>query len=210
MCWYKDENIVNDILDYSCTGITNQSTSDICENIKRILQSGGNLNGNIVRCFYCFPEDQNRPRHYAAERFFEILFDRDLLESETLTFAFVSLWTMRRPFEYFSQDKLRVIFNSVNKPMLDYGTCIDELEEQITIYRGIRSNALDNQNVGFSWTLDRNIAMNFATGDHRCEGIILSGEANKNDIIGYFKNRDEEEIVILPEQIRGIHSEYVR
>ena len=70
MCWYKDENIVNDILDYSCTGITNQSTSDICENIKRILQSGGNLNGNIVRCFYCFPEDQNRPRHYAAERFF--------------------------------------------------------------------------------------------------------------------------------------------
>lgn len=52
--------------------------------------------------------------------------------------------------------------------------------------------------------------MNFATGDHRCEGIILSGKANKNDIIGYFKNRDEEEIVILPEQIRGIHSEYVR
>lgn len=205
MCWYNNEEILNRILDYSCENITNQNINDIPGNIKRILQSDGSIHENIVRCFYCFPNDQKRPRHYAAERFFEVLFDENLLETETLTFAFVSLWTMRRPFEYFSQDTLRAIFNSVNKPMLDSGTCLDELDELITIYRGIRGDNVCKSNLGCSWTLDRDVAINFATGDHQCNGIILEGKARKDNIIGYFKNRYEKEIVILPEDLQFIH-----
>lgn len=209
MCWYNNEEILNRILDYSCENII-QNTNYTRENIKGILQSDRNLHTRIVLCLHSFPGDQDMPRHYAAERFFEALFEENLLEPENLTFAFVSLWTMKRPFEYFSQEKLLEIFNSVNKPMVDYDTCIDELDEHIIIYRGIRGDVVDENNWGYSWTLDKKVAINFATGNHQCNGIILEGEARRDDIIGYFKNRDEKEIVILPKNVQSIHYQSIR
>ena len=66
------------------------------------------------------------------------------------------------------------------------------LPENITAYRGIYEGGNKN---GLSWTLNYEIAERFS---HRfnTEGIILEKNFQKQQILAYFGDRDEEEIIV--------------
>ena len=208
MCWYKNEMLVNEILDYACVRLTENETQRVKEACMQCLAEETKLKERLIHVLRACPEDSNElmpdERKYVAERLFEQLFDRNLLDAETLTFVFVSLWTMRRPYQYFTSDKLRLIFRKLQKPVADAFSNINDLPEELTIYRGIRGFQLDRKNLGFSWTLNRDKAINFGTGTNQCDGFLLCATANRDDIIAYFNGREEEEIIILPENVREI------
>ena len=207
MCWYRNEILVNEILDHACACLAEDEVQRVRNACIKCLVEETELKERLVRMLAKCPEDQSclEERKYVAERLFEQLFDRGLLDAETLTFVFVSLWTMRRPYQYFLGDKMKLIFREIQKPTTDAFSNVNDLPEELTIYRGIRGEYLDQTNLGFSWTLNRNVAINFGTGTNQCDGYLLSAMANRDDIIAYFNARDEQEIVILPENIRGLN-----
>lgn len=206
MCWYKNGIVVNEILDYACVRLTEAETQRVKEDCMRCLTGEADLGVRLVSMLHKCPKDPACPeeRKYVAERLFEQLFDRNLLDEDTLAFVFISLWIKKRPYQYFTSDKLRVIFERLNKPVTDRFTDISELSEQLVIYRGIRGFQLDRTNLGFSWTLSRKEAVNFATGTNQCDGLLLCAAADRDDVIAYFNGNGEEEIIVLPENVRDI------
>ncbi len=79
---------------------------------------------------------------------------------------------------------------------------LQTLPEKLTIYRG----CAEGNRVGFSWSIDREKAEWFA---HRCgfaeynasDTLLLVGECRKADVVAHFTRREEEEIVIDPEDV---------
>ena len=68
------------------------------------------------------------------------------------------------------------------------------LPEEITIYRGTNRN---EEFPRFSWSLDREIAKRFD------QGRMFIAKIKKSNVIAYFKNAGEEEIVVcLPSGCR--------
>jgi hypothetical protein len=75
------------------------------------------------------------------------------------------------------------------------------LPDQITIYRGMSSVEIDSGNYGISWTLDKKIAQ-FFTNYYRNglkDGLVVEKSVLKKDIIAYFSDRKEKEIIYLQE-----------
>ena len=80
---------------------------------------------------------------------------------------------------------------------------IQELPKKVTIYRGMTLEEKRSGDFGISWTLNRDIATffaheydrNFAT--HQKEKTVHSLRINKSDIIAYFNERNEDEILYL-------------
>jgi len=80
--------------------------------------------------------------------------------------------------------------------------------ERLTIYRGCRSG----RKIGWSWTLDRRKAEWFARRfEEYVEGspIVLIGEVDKNDVIAYFADRKEKEIVVDPKKVKVVGRETI-
>ncbi|MCM2371092.1 hypothetical protein [Aporhodopirellula aestuarii] len=78
----------------------------------------------------------------------------------------------------------------------DERSFLAKLPSVIPVYRG----HTHRKNQGLSWTLDRNIAEWFARrfgGDP----VLLIGNVNKEDVIAYFAERNEQEIVVAPEHV---------
>lgn len=77
-----------------------------------------------------------------------------------------------------------------------------KLPDQLTIYRGFGGD----RGKGLSWTLDRDKAVWFANRFHVIHGKpgrVIEGICKKTDVFAYFTNREESEIVIDPEKVRG-------
>ncbi|WP_338337293.1 hypothetical protein [Marseilla massiliensis] len=212
--WHQDEIFLNELFNYACENLLDKDKQSLKDKYIRILARGNHLKDDLILVLRAFPADPYTAkcnRYYAAERFFEKLYDSKVLEIDLLSSVFVSLWQMRRPFQYFSHFKLRKIFDDVSKPLLDI-ISKDEicyLPEEFTIYRGIRGENINQTDIGFSWSLERNMAWKFATGDNQCNGFVYEGKAYRKDIIAYFDFRFENEIVILPENVKDIHFEKV-
>jgi hypothetical protein len=71
------------------------------------------------------------------------------------------------------------------------------------IYRGFNTDGGED---GFSWTLDRARAKWFARryAHKDCMPMVAVGTVGRKDVIGYMTGRDEQEIVVLPENVYGI------
>lgn len=85
------------------------------------------------------------------------------------------------------------------------------LPERFEIYRGI---GIEGAVRGLSWTTDVDKARwfadrntNLAGVDIEAEPILLTGTVNKSDVIAYFLQRGESEIVVLPEKVELIRRE---
>lgn len=85
------------------------------------------------------------------------------------------------------------------------------LPDRFEIYRGIGIEGAEN---GLSWTTDVDKAhwfagrnTNLAGMDIDAEPILLTGTVNKSDVIAYFLQRGESEIVVLPENVASIRRE---
>ena len=89
------------------------------------------------------------------------------------------------------------------------------LPDQVMVYRGVGN---PEHTHGFSWTLDRQRAEWFAyrflgaplaamfrltnfDPQHRPEPTLITGQVAHADVIAYLQQRDEEEIVALPENV---------
>lgn len=76
-----------------------------------------------------------------------------------------------------------------------------ELEDVLTVYRGNRVTESEHEQDGwFSWTLDRQKAHWFAVRFNPV-GIIVTATVKKADVLAYYTERGESEIVCLPESV---------
>lgn len=79
------------------------------------------------------------------------------------------------------------------------------LPDKITVYRGAgdKSTPLGQ---AFSWTLDINVANFFATRLSEKHAAIYTGTVKKADVLEYFDNNSEQEVLVRPEHITVIDS----
>lgn len=75
----------------------------------------------------------------------------------------------------------------------------NELPEQLTIYRGVRSPECK---YGFSWTLDKQTACWYADRYENNNSCVYECTADKKDIVCYFNTRNEAEIIMLISDLR--------
>lgn len=108
-----------------------------------------------------------------------------------------------------SKTKLIKMFNKADKHFLmdeDDLHTYNNLPEQITVYRGF-SNRHNRTNIkhGLSWTTNLETAEWFANrlSDN---GFIFKATALKKDVLAYFNNRNEYEIVIDPNKLINIET----
>jgi hypothetical protein len=75
-----------------------------------------------------------------------------------------------------------------------------QLPETLTIYRGGSLAEHKSKKYGISWSLDKKIAEQFADVKgirDKKEMIVIEKQINKADVIAYFKERQEEEIIYI-------------
>lgn len=133
---------------------------------------------------------------------------RDLFESEEeywvqLRSAFANSKNTR-----FFQNEIRELFSSSrgNKTALMSDLEIEalsKLPEKIKVYRGMTLEEKESGEFGISWSLDRGIAEMFSiTYAHNYHAVdlpktVLELEINRSDVIAYFFDREEKEILYL-------------
>jgi hypothetical protein len=75
-----------------------------------------------------------------------------------------------------------------------------QLPETLTIYRGGSLAEHKSKKYGISWSLDKKIAEQFADTKairDKKEMMVIEKQINKADVIAYFKERQEEEIIYI-------------
>jgi hypothetical protein len=77
-----------------------------------------------------------------------------------------------------------------------------KLPDELTVYHG---TSLDAEQLGWSWSVDYYSSLNFAR--KRFDGPrVVRGRCSKVDVVAYFPEYDEEEIVIDPDRVRNKYS----
>jgi hypothetical protein len=80
----------------------------------------------------------------------------------------------------------------------DYRQLLD-MPDTIIIYRGFHA---EGRHMGLSWTIDREKAEWFAMRFQHCEPTVFGGAVSRHDVIAYLTSRGEDEIIVLPENVR--------
>lgn len=119
--------------------------------------------------------------------------------SKLLAFAWVSSEAPNNDVNV-SQAEILKWFNNAEKEKLmreeDFCT-YTELPGRITVYRGIGTKSREN---GISWTLDKEKATWFAR--RFSEGYVIQGTVEKKDILAFFNDRKEKEVIISPRNVK--------
>jgi len=86
---------------------------------------------------------------------------------------------------------------------------LNELPDQITIYRGCSKKEINSKKIRYSWTLDKKVAEFFAyeyinlsltnsIEKDKSEFDVIEKVINKSEVIAYFNGREESEILYFP------------
>ena len=89
----------------------------------------------------------------------------------------------------------------------DEHAALDAMPDEIQIWRGCEREAHIH---GMSWTIDKNWAEWFATRRQRPHAprvVLASAFCRKSDVLAYFTNRNESEIVINSANLLRVQSE---
>lgn len=136
----------------------------------------------------------------------------DLITDEKAYYEFLkdayvdSEFPMSGFYEY--EDLLKLFWHK-NYPKLmmdkDELAFYNQLPNELTIWRGIRvEDELDEENIGFSFTLDKEKAEWFAkrfSQDGRGTPMLIEAKVKKDKILSVFLNRGEEEVLVSPDNI---------
>ena len=97
-----------------------------------------------------------------------------------------------------TQKKIREIFDTPHKK--EGQTFINKLPDRVTIYRGEgdKSTSLDK---ALSWTLNPQTAYFFAIKNSQNTSYLYTAKVKKKDILDYINDRNEEEILVYPENV---------
>jgi hypothetical protein len=80
---------------------------------------------------------------------------------------------------------------------------LNNLPDKVKIYRGVTTDEIENNDFGLSWSLNREVAEFFAFKYRRNYDTssslktVIELEVDKNEIIAYFHDREEAEIIYL-------------
>lgn len=80
---------------------------------------------------------------------------------------------------------------------------LNNLPDKVKIYRGVTIDEIESNDFGLSWSLNREVAEFFAFKYRRNYDTssslktVIELEVDKNEIIAYFHDRGEEEIIYL-------------
>jgi len=110
---------------------------------------------------------------------------------------------------FYEYEDLLKLFWHKNYPKLmmdkDELAFYNQLPNELTIWRGIRvEDELDEENIGFSFTLDKEKAEWFAkrfSQDGRGTPMLIEAKVKKDKILSVFLNRGEEEVLVSPDNI---------
>jgi hypothetical protein len=76
----------------------------------------------------------------------------------------------------------------------------DSLPKRVRLYRGCHD---EDSAEGFSWTLDRSVAVFFARRvAYQGEAVVAQITVNRKHILAYFGEREEQEVVLHPRAFR--------
>ena len=78
---------------------------------------------------------------------------------------------------------------------------VAELPDVVTIYRGGNSASVP-YNEAYSWSVDINTANFFASRRGHSEGYIATANVKKEDILDYFPDGNENEVLVYPDKIK--------
>jgi len=104
--------------------------------------------------------------------------------------------------------KVRSLF-VVNKPERHFlmneteRKLFDALPNSLTIFRGMTKDEYDSGQFGISWTLNKDVAEGFANmyihnySTNHLKHTVVEMTIDKNEVIAYFTERNEEEIIYL-------------
>ncbi len=73
---------------------------------------------------------------------------------------------------------------------------LSELPEVITIYRGMAREEFESNKFGMSWSLNHDVALRFAQDSNAPDTVVVKSMVQKQDVLLYYKDRSEEEIVV--------------
>ena len=83
---------------------------------------------------------------------------------------------------------------------------LNSLPNEVKIWRGVKvDDVLDEDNIGLSFTLNKDKAIWFAERFSQAgvsQAILIEAVVNRFDILSIFLNRDEEEVIVNPEDIK--------
>lgn len=141
--------------------------------------------------------------------FLNFLYKYNVITDQECADTLYSIWTMQERFYDCGMAKTKMIkFMKMAEKSLVLPDDIDKLSDDsvITIYRGVK----ENDYKGLSWTIDKNTAIWFAKRFSNVDCYVFTGQLKKKDIIAYFNNRDEAEIVCDYRKIKHISCEKVQ
>lgn len=72
----------------------------------------------------------------------------------------------------------------------------DELPEMVTVWRGTSGLTIDKAKIGYSWTLDRDVACWFAMRFHTMP-LVLTAQIPKSQIVLFVDVNEEREVVLV-------------
>ena len=83
---------------------------------------------------------------------------------------------------------------------------LNSLPKEVKIWRGVKvDDVLDYDNIGLSFTLNKDKAIWFAERFAQAgvsQAILIEAVVKRDDILSIFLNRDEEEVIVNPEDIK--------
>jgi len=83
---------------------------------------------------------------------------------------------------------------------------LNSLPNEVKIWRGVKvDDVLDDDNIGLSFTLNKDKAIWFAERFSQAgvsQAILIEAVVKRDDILSIFLNRDEEEVIVNPEYIK--------
>jgi len=106
--------------------------------------------------------------------------------------------------QYFKEEQPTVCWSYMTDSEQNF---YNSLPSKLTVYRGIAVDNGHDKEYGLGWTLNKEVARFFADKYARrlnknLKPIILEQIINKQDIVWVLLGREEEELVVLPREMR--------
>lgn len=103
---------------------------------------------------------------------------------------------------FYAKDNLKLMMDNDELKLLN------SLPNEVKIWRGVKvdvDDIFDDDNIGLSFTLNKHKAIWFAerfSQEGVSQPILIEAVVKKVDILSIFLNRDEEEVIVNPEDIK--------
>lgn len=114
--------------------------------------------------------------------------------SEIMHEVWISVENINNNVNVSQMETLKMLRNCNKKYLMSQENyeAYENLPDTFVVYRGLQENAQED---GLSWTLSKDVAEWFASRFEN-DGEIIEKTVHKSEVIAYFNDRDEEEVVL--------------